>query len=929
MLLTRWIQPGRPLLIVLQLVASAALAAEPPADAAAFPTAEWSHKTPSDVGLDAERVEQIAQLLGGRGCIVRHGYVVKDWGSQSQRRDWASSAKPVLSTLLLFAIAEGKVADANASVAELGWPLEPKDASMTLAHLANMISGYARPEAPGAAWSYNDFAIQLYQRTLFDKILREDPDQAAAARFAPLQLQDGLAFDSGRRRLKASVRDFARLAWFWRQRGAWNGRQVLPRQLFDDYQRPHVPADLPLSGPDETRDYLQIGTYGGGSNHFSNGGPGIYGFNWWFNAEVPTRAPARTWPDAPPDTFMAIGARGNCAAIVPSLDLVLVAADANWGEFDPGNRAAPMNRLLSLLAEAAEPAARPATSAPPAAVEQSGEPRLWHNVTWTFTGPQASEDAGPNPFRDYRLSVSFVNHLRTVTVPGYFAADGAAAESGASGGNRWRVHFMPDEPGHWSYHASFVRGEDVALVLDPNAGTPEAIDGACGSFAVEASNKESPDARHSGLLRDVRERYFVFAGTNQPYLKGGADSPENFLAYVDFDGTTPTHRYEPHARDAREGDPTWRGGRGKNIIGALNYLADHGVNCLYFLTMNVKGDGKDVWPWIAAEERFRYDTSKLDQWELVFSHMDRLGILLHVVHQEQENDQLLDRGELGPERKLYYRELIARFGHHPALVWNLGEENTNTTAQLKEFARYIQRLDPYDHPIVVHTFPSKYDEVYGPLLGDPRISGASLQVGKMERSTKVTTEWLRRSREAGRPWAAFLDEIGPADTGVKPDSDDPHHNDVRQHSLWGPLMAGGSGAEWLFGYKYPHNDINLEDFRSRERMWDQTRYAIDFFKRHLPVRKMQAAPKLVSDQAHCLAAPGKVYAVYLPQGGTTELEVPEGEFRVSWYDPRSGGSLLEGSITKIQGPGRQPLGMPPREADADWAVLVTRSPAAE
>jgi len=30
----------------------------------------------------------------------------------------------------------------------------------------------------------------------------------------------------------------------------------------------------------------------------------------------------------------------------------------------------------------------------------------------------------------------------------------------------------------------------------------------------------------------------------------------------------------------------------------------------------------------------------------------------------QENDQLLDGGELGNERKLYYRELIARFSHH-------------------------------------------------------------------------------------------------------------------------------------------------------------------------------------------------------------------------------------------------------------------------
>jgi len=32
------------------------------------------------------------------------------------------------------------------------------------------------------------------------------------------------------------------------------------------------------------------------------------------------------------------------------------------------------------------------------------------------------------------------------------------------------------------------------------------------------------------------------------------------------------------------------------------YLSNQGVNSVYFLTMNVKGDGKDVWPWISKNE---------------------------------------------------------------------------------------------------------------------------------------------------------------------------------------------------------------------------------------------------------------------------------------------------------------------------------------
>jgi hypothetical protein len=485
---------------------------------------------------------------------------------------------------------------------------------------------------------------------------------------------------------------------------------------------------------------------------------------------------------------------------------------------------------------------------------------------------------------------------------------------------------LPDAEGEWTVHAELVRGPDAALRDNAEAVPELAVAGvADGTFSVGPTDKRPPDVRARGLLRDVRERYFIFAGTNEPFLKGGADSPENLLAFADFDATTPTHRYAPHARDWRPGDPVWKHEKGKNLIGALNYLAGKGVNAAYFLTMNVKGDGNDVWPWTSRDERFRFDVSKLEQWELVFSHMDRLGIMLHVVHQEQENDQLLDGGDLGPARRLYYRELIARFAHHPALVWNLGEENTNTTAQLKSFARYIRDLDPYHHPIVVHTFPSKYEEVYAPLLGDPFFSGASLQVGKMERCAAVTTTWLTRSAAAGRPWAAFLDEIGPAKIGVKPDSDDPDHDDVRRYALWSPLMVGGSGAEWLFGLGLPNHDTNCEDFRSRDHMWDQTRFALEFFRAYVPVRETEAHPDLVTPpSALCLAKPGAVHAIYHPEGGPCTLRLEPGRYQVHWYNPRAGGPLLAGSVATIDGPGTPELGSPPADPDRDWVILVRR-----
>ena len=90
---------------------------------------------------------------------------------------------------------------------------------------------------------------------------------------------------------------------------------------------------------------------------------------------------------------------------------------------------------------------------------------LWYPVTITFDGPQAGESA--STFRDYRMDVTFSHGDRSLTVPGYFAADGDAANTGASSGNKWRVKFTPDAPGEWSYSVSFLVGKDVAVMREP------------------------------------------------------------------------------------------------------------------------------------------------------------------------------------------------------------------------------------------------------------------------------------------------------------------------------------------------------------------------------------------------------------------------------------------------------------------------------
>ncbi|MEL6720674.1 MAG: putative collagen-binding domain-containing protein [Bacteroidota bacterium] len=174
-----------------------------------------------------------------------------------------------------------------------------------------------------------------------------------------------------------------------------------------------------------------------------------------------------------------------------------------------------------------------------------------------------------------------------------------------------------------------------------------------------------------------------------------------------------------------------------------------------------------------------------------------------------------------------------------------------------------------------------------------------------------------------------MDEIGFWHTGVMPDEVNPKHDTMRHEVLWGSLMAGAAGVEWYFGAHYPHNDLACEDWRSRENMWKQTDYAISFFQEYLPYWEMKPMDDLLNvEDAYCLAQKDKVYAVYFPIGSSSirkiDLGDREGNYIVKWYNPRTGGDLIEGTVAEIKGQSWQSIGLPQTEVDQDWVALVSK-----
>ena len=369
----------------------------------------------------------------------------------------------------------------------------------------------------------------------------------------------------------------------------------------------------------------------------------------------------------------------------------------------------------------------------------SGELKQWHDVVLTFDGPSTSETAEPNPFLNYRLNVTFTKGAKKYTGSGLLHRRWQRRRNERYGRQQVARSLCAGRGGRMELPSVVPRGSRGCG--EPRFPAPASAVAPDGTSRAR-SRSPRPTRRAATIAR--REPCATSASTTRGtqasgkyFIQTGTQSPENFFAYWEFDDTVDhggaenklkdgLHRYEPHVKDWKPGDPVWKGGKGKGIIGALNYLAGKGMNTFYTVTMNIDGDGREIYPWTSYEERARYDVSKLAQWEIVLSHMDKLGMQLMVITQEEENEQIL--GKMTALRKVYYRELIARFAHHHALLWDLSEEmrplallqDAETSRTICNYIKTGRSVEA-SHPIraVEGRVSCRTTKGYGRLLGFP------------------------------------------------------------------------------------------------------------------------------------------------------------------------------------------------------------------
>ena len=285
------------------------------------------------------------------GLILRHGYIVAEWGDTTRVDYTHSAVKSYLSTCAGLALDRGLIQDVHDPVVKYvkdGTFDSPHNKKITWHHLLQQTNEWdgtlwgkhysfdnpddvvREPEEPGTYFEYNDcrmnvaaLALLHVWRRPLPQVLKEyvmDPIEASCTWRWDGYENSWVDIDGVRMQsvtggshwgggLLISAQDHARYGYLFLRRGKWRKRQLISEDWID---KATAPGDV---NP-------------------------VYGYWWWLNTDVDShkakevvknnsKAYAKQWerfpgPGAPASSYAARGGGGHLVWMDPEHDIVIV-----------------------------------------------------------------------------------------------------------------------------------------------------------------------------------------------------------------------------------------------------------------------------------------------------------------------------------------------------------------------------------------------------------------------------------------------------------------------------------------------------------------------------------------------------------------------------------------------------------------------------
>ena len=437
-----------------------------------------------------------------------------------------------------------------------------------------------------------------------------------------------------------------------------------------------------------------------------------------------------------------------------------------------------------------------------------------------------------NPYKDVTLNVTYTSPGgSTVNFWGFH-----------DGGQKWKLRFMPDEPGTWQYTATFSDGQP----------------GTSGTFNCIASDRPATIVAHA-----ANPRWFGHK-SGEPYLVRSFHAAGLFKFAIDDPS-------DPDDGEKRKAFLDWAQAQGYNT------MSSH-----FFSTRDATDSvGPKLWPPDAAQFR---------KVETILDDLSDRGMVAYAFTGFFTNSG--PNPTSAADRTAHIRYCLARFGPYWNIIMNVGGFEVLDyldASTVRALGAEIASSNPFGHLLGAHQRDG--DDIF---RNDSWCTFATLQHELTNLSSLST--YLLNNHVAGKP--AYGQETLWMGNSLQPAWT---LTDLRKHTWVHMMSATGFNAGDMNGNNESGFGGNLDLADKIQARHDVPKLIWDFME-SIPFHKMSPRQDL-RNTGFMLADPGNSYLCYLPTGGSVSIAVDGGgaPYTVTWInaqdplgDQRAGGTTSDG-----------------------------------
>lgn len=429
----------------------------------------------------------------------------------------------------------------------------------------------------------------------------------------------------------------------------------------------------------------------------------------------------------------------------------------------------------------------------------------------------------------------------------------------------WKLRFMPDRIGTWKYEAAFSDGSKKVR----------------GTFKCIRS-----DIPGMISLDEANPMWFGYKGGKHVLVRsfhvGDRFFAENW----------------PEAK--RRAFLDWAQKQGYNMLS----VASH------YLNRETEGRGRgwktpDLWPLNAGEWK---------KAETILSDLADRKIMIYPFAGffGQSSDFPTDR----KEQVRYIKYVLARLGPYWNVLFNIAGpepkikakefQNAMSFEDINRLGRMIVDLDIFGHPISIHN-PTGDD----PYKDKEWLSFVTLQGWKGTNLPEIYSGMMKNHHDAKPLYAQEV--FWPGNKYHKISGE----NNIRKKAYVLMMSASAINYADMNGNSSTGFSGTMDLADKNQFVHDIVKKVWDFFE-SIPFYRMSPNPDKI-DKGFCLAEGGNLYLVYLPIGGTVNVSLSTGSYKVTWINAGDTSDIRRSGITSD---GKN-LSSP--DGGDDWLLLLRRT----